>query len=36
MRALLAAGRKIDAIKIARDATGLGLRETKELVEGFE
>jgi large subunit ribosomal protein L7/L12 len=36
VRALLAAGRKIDAIKIARDETGLGLRETKELVEALQ
>jgi large subunit ribosomal protein L7/L12 len=36
VRALLAAGRKIDAIKLARDATHLGLRETKELVESLE
>jgi large subunit ribosomal protein L7/L12 len=36
VRALLAAGRKIDAIKLARDVTHLGLRETKELVESME
>jgi large subunit ribosomal protein L7/L12 len=34
--ALLSAGRKIEAIKIAREATGLGLRESKDLVEGLE
>jgi ribosomal protein L7/L12 len=36
VRALLAAGRKIDAIKLARDATHLGLKETKDLVESLE
>lgn len=36
VRALLAAGRKIDAIKLARDATGLGLKETKDLVDAME
>ncbi|MGH6615702.1 ribosomal protein L7/L12 [Sphingomonas sp.] len=34
--ALLSAGRKIEAIKVAREATGLGLRESKDLVEGLE
>ena len=29
----LAAGRKIEAIKILREATGMGLRESKEAVE---
>jgi hypothetical protein len=29
----LAAGRKIEAIKAVREASGLGLREAKELVE---
>ncbi|WEJ98386.1 MAG: ribosomal protein L7/L12 [Candidatus Sphingomonas phytovorans] len=36
VRALMAAGRKIDAIKLARDVTHLGLKETKDLVESFE
>ena len=36
VRALLAAGRKIEAIKVARDATHLGLKETKDLVEAME
>ncbi len=36
VRAELAAGRKIQAIKIARDATHLGLKETKDLVEAME
>ena len=36
LRALLAAGRKIDAIKRAREATGLGLKEAKDLVEGVD
>jgi hypothetical protein len=36
VRAQLAAGRKIQAIKIARDATHLGLKETKDLVEALE
>jgi large subunit ribosomal protein L7/L12 len=36
VRVLLAAGRKIEAIKLARDATGLGLKQTKELVESME
>jgi large subunit ribosomal protein L7/L12 len=36
VRALLAAGRKIEAIKLARDATHLGLRDTKDLVEALE
>ncbi|WP_029725216.1 ribosomal protein L7/L12 [Sphingomonas sp. UNC305MFCol5.2] len=36
VRAELAAGRKIQAIKIARDATLLGLKETKDLVEAME
>ncbi len=29
----LAAGKKIEAIKLVREATGLGLKEAKELVE---
>ena len=36
VRALMAAGRKIDAIKLARDVTHLGLKETKDLVESME
>ena len=36
VRALLSAGRKIDAIKLARDVTHLGLKETKDLVESLE
>ncbi|MDH6594810.1 ribosomal protein L7/L12 [Variovorax sp. TBS-050B] len=34
--AALAEGRKIEAIRIAREATGLGLKEAKELVERHE
>jgi hypothetical protein len=33
VRALLAVDRKIDAIKLVRAATGLGLAEAKDLVE---
>jgi large subunit ribosomal protein L7/L12 len=33
VRALNAAGRKIDAIRLVRAATGLGLAEAKEMVE---
>ena len=33
VRALLAAGRKIEAIKLVRASTRLGLAEAKELVE---
>ena len=29
-------GRKIDAIKFARDVTHLGLKDTKDLVESLE
>ena len=36
IRALLAAGRKIEAVKLARDATHLGLKDSKDLVETFE
>ncbi|MGY4395817.1 large subunit ribosomal protein L7/L12 [Sphingomonas sp. UYAg733] len=36
VRALLAAGRKIDAIKLAREVTHLGLKDTKDLVEALE
>ena len=35
VRALLAANRKIEAIKVAREATGLGLKAAKDLVEAF-
>jgi len=35
-RAELAAERKINAIKIVREATGLGLKDSKELVESWE
>lgn len=34
-RAELAAGNKIMAIKLVRDATGLGLKEAKDLVESW-
>ena len=33
LRELVAAGRKIEAIKLVRAATGLGLAEAKDLVE---
>ncbi len=36
VRALLAAGRKIEAIKLAREVTHLGLRDAKDLVESLE
>ncbi|WP_420139454.1 ribosomal protein L7/L12 [Sphingomonas sp.] len=36
VRALAASGRKIEAIKLARDTLHLGLREAKDLVESFE
>ncbi|MCJ2179336.1 ribosomal protein L7/L12 [Novosphingobium album (ex Hu et al. 2023)] len=32
----IAAGRKIEAIKLLRDATGMGLRESKAAVEAME
>ena len=32
-RALLADGNKIEAIKLVREATGLGLKEAKDFVE---
>ncbi|RZF64766.1 hypothetical protein EWE75_09105 [Sphingomonas populi] len=35
VRALLAAGRKLEAVKIAREATRLGLQECKDLVEAL-
>ncbi|WP_034159044.1 ribosomal protein L7/L12 [Sphingomonas sp. ERG5] len=34
--ALISAGRKIEAIKVAKEATRLGLKESKDLVEGLE
>lgn len=34
--ALISAGRKIEAIKIVRDATRMGLKDSKELVEALE
>ncbi len=34
--ALLANGRKIEAVKIYRNATGVGLKEAKEAVEAIE
>lgn len=33
--AALNAGRKIEAIKIVREQQGIGLKEAKELVEGY-
>jgi ribosomal protein L7/L12 len=36
VRELLSKGRKIEAIKIYRQATGLGLKEAKDAVEGME
>ena len=33
VRELIAAGRKIEAIKLVRETTGLGLAEAKQLVE---
>ncbi|MCB2079256.1 MAG: ribosomal protein L7/L12 [Novosphingobium sp.] len=36
VEAALLAGRKIDAIRILRDSTGLGLKEAKEEVERME
>lgn len=33
VRALIAHNRKIEAIKLVREATGLGLRDSKEFVE---
>lgn len=34
-RALLAAGKEADAVRIVRDATGLGLVEAKTIVDGL-
>ena len=36
VRALLTAGRKIEAIKLVREASHLGLKEAKDLVESME
>lgn len=36
VRSLLAQGRKIEAIKVYREATGAGLRDAKEAVESYE
>jgi len=36
VRELLTAGRKIEAIKLARETTHCGLREAKDLVESME
>lgn len=36
IRAILAAGHKIEAIKRVREETGLGLKEAKDLVEAME
>lgn len=35
VRAMLANGEKIEAIKLVREATGLGLKEAKDYVEGL-
>ena len=35
IRAAIAAGRKIEAIKLVREQSGLGLKEAKELVERY-
>ena len=34
MMELVRVGRKIEAIKVVREITGLGLKEAKDLVEG--
>lgn len=36
VRSAVQAGRKIDAIRLLREATGLGLKEAKDAVEAFE
>jgi len=36
IRKLSDSGRKIEAIKVLRDATGLGLAEAKQIVESLE
>lgn len=33
---LIGAGKKIDAIKLVRDQTGMGLKEAKDFVDGLE
>ena len=35
IRALVAANRKIEAIKLAREVTGLGLKDAKDFVEAL-
>lgn len=35
VRSLVAGGKKIQAIKVLREQTGMGLREAKETVEGL-
>jgi Ribosomal protein L7/L12 C-terminal domain len=35
-RQLAGNGRKIEAIKLVRDATGLGLKEAKEMVDSWD
>jgi ribosomal protein L7/L12 len=34
--ALISAGRKIEAIKVVKDATRMGLKDSKDLVEALE
>jgi ribosomal protein L7/L12 len=36
VRTLMAEGRKIEAIKVYREATGAGLKEAKDAVEGLD
>jgi ribosomal protein L7/L12 len=36
VRALVRAGRKINAIKLVREQTGIGLKEAKDAVDEFE
>lgn len=36
LEALLSAGKKIEAIKVVRERTGLGLKESKDAVERLE
>lgn len=36
LRALVAAGRKIEAVKLCRQHTGLGLKEAKDAVDALE
>ncbi len=35
IRRLVAAGKSVDAIKLVRERTGLGLKEAKDLVDGL-